>query len=284
MSELKSSASILKNNFLSYLLAIVVITVLTGILFVVVILGIGVVLWVANPGASPIDSLADLLLSWTIPMSTGDITVIMTNAFFVVIAPLYAVFAWTFAGIYGMTQGFLDDPEASVTNPISFWRKNKGRFLLNGIIMSAISMIPAAILAHSASWFYGFSVPYPLDWSLGLIGLAWFFIVFGFLQMSIPAVAAGKGAFKALKMSFTISARRFGKVFGNWLAYFLLLIIWFVPIIYWGFHHPGATPLTDPIFALCTSLAAVGAFMALFFIVPMMIISMTSIYNESTAE
>jgi hypothetical protein len=113
------------------------------------------------------------------------------------------------------------------------------------------------------------------------LGVIWFVLSTGFLTMLFPAIIDGHSVVEATKKSFRMTLDYFDRIIGFWIAFILLLVILFVPMIVVIFALPQAPG---------AGLAAMG-----FYAIPMMIflafvglpalsIGLTRVYMILTAD
>jgi hypothetical protein len=286
ISDVKESYGLLKGKFLSYLLAIIGMLFVLFVLLVIITLPIGLIYWALNlgtPGYHFIDVwVNDVLLFWTTYLSGGDVVVVMSTLFLVAV-PIFALAEWVLGAVYGMSKDIVTTGESSAEGAFSWFRKKAGSFLATGAIVAIIVFGPIAITAYLISWYFGFTVPYTLTWPLLIIMIFYVYLFLGVLRMYIPAVADDVGVIVGLKKSVGLVRSNFGRIFGPWTVYFILLGVWFLPIGIWGGLQgfPGPWPDSNSlVFWLSVSLAGLGVFLDLLIIFPMMILGMTKIYHD----
>ncbi|MHA2005330.1 MAG: DUF7847 domain-containing protein [Candidatus Thorarchaeota archaeon] len=286
ISDVKTSYGLLKGKFLSYLLAIIGMLFVLFVLFALITLPIGLIYWAMGlgvPGAHFIDVwVNEILLFWTPYVSGGNIVVILT-AIFLVALPIFALAEWVLGAVYGMSKDIVTTGESSAEGAFSWFRKKAGPFLATGVVVAIIVLGPIGIVAYLISWYYGFTVPYTLTWPSLISMILYIYLFLGILRMYIPAVVDDVGVIDGLKKSVSLVRSNFGRIFGPWTIYFILLFIWFLPIGIWGGLQgfPGPWPDTNSlVFWLSVALAGAGVFLDLLIIFPMMILGMTKIYHE----
>jgi hypothetical protein len=286
MTDVKESYRLLKGKFLSYLLAIIGMVFVLFVFFIIVTLPIGIIFFVMNLGTPGSDLINvwvnDVLLFWTGYLSGGDVVVVMSTLFLVAI-PIFALAEWVLGAVYGMSKDIVTTGESSAEGAFSWFRKKAGSFLATGAIVAIIVFGPVGIISYLISWYFGFTIPYTLTWPLLIIMIFYLYLLLGVLRMYIPAVADDVGVIDGLKKSVGLVRSNFGRIFGPWTVYFILLFIWFLPIGIWGALQgfPGPWPGSDSlVFWLSVALAGVGAFLDLLIIFPMMILGMTKIYQD----
>jgi hypothetical protein len=285
-TDVKESLGLLKGKFLSYLLAIIGMFFVLFVLFAIITVPIGLAFWALNlgtPGSNFIDVwVNDVLLFWTPMVSTGDFTAIL-SIFLVLVLPMFALAEWVLGAVYGMSKDIVSTGESSAEGAFSWFRKKAGAFLGTGIIVAAIVVGPIGIAGYLLSWYYAFTIPWQLTWPLIIVVVLYVYIFLGVLRMYLPAVADDMGVIDGLKRSVSLVRSNFGRVFGAWTFYFILLFIWFLPIGIWGGLQgiPGPWPGSNSLeFWLSVSLAGIGVFIDLLVFFPMMILGMTKIYHD----
>jgi hypothetical protein len=287
-TDVKESFGLLKGRFLSYLLAIIGMIFVLFVLFAIITLPIGIAYWamgLGTPGAHFIDVwVNDVLLFWVPYVSGGgNLAVLLTTVFLVIVLPVFALAEWVLGAVYGMSKDIVTTGESSAEGAFGWLRKKAGSFLVTGIIVAVIVMGPIGIASYLVSWYFGFTVPWELTWSLLTVVVLYVYIFLGVLRMYIPAVADDMGVIDGLKRSVSLVKSNFGRVFGAWTIYFVLIFIWFLPLIIWGGLQgiPGPWPgPNSPEFWLSVGLAGIGAFLDLLVFFPMMILGMTRIYHD----
>ncbi len=286
LQDVKGSFSQLKGFFLSYLLAIVGMVFVLFILLIIFTLPIGLVYWfmgLGTPGAHVIDVwVNDVLLFWTPLVSTGSITAIFSVFLFLGV-PMFALAEWVLGAVYGMSKDIVSTGESSAEGAFGWFRKKAVDFLGTGIIVAVIVLGPIGIVGYLLDLYYGGAIPYQLTWPLLTVVVLYLYIFLGILRMYIPAVADDMGVIDGLKKSVSLVKNNFVRVFGSWTLYFILLFIWFAPLIIWGSLQgfPGTWPGSNsPEFWMSVILAGTGLFADILVFFPMMILGMTKIYHD----
>jgi len=287
-ADVKESYGLLKGRFLSYLLAIIGMIFVLFVLFAIITLPIGIAYWamgLGTPGAHFIDVwVNDVLLFWVPFVSGGgNLAVLLTTVFLVIVLPVFALAEWVLGAVYGMSKDIVTTGESSAEGAFGWLRKKAGSFLVTGIIVAVIVMGPIGVVSYLVSWYFGFTVPWELTWPLLIVLVLYIYTFLGVLRMYIPAVADDMGVIDGLKRSVSLVKSNFGRIFGAWTIYFVLFFIWFLPLIIWGGLQgiPGPWPGSNsPEFWLSVGLAGIGALLDLLVFFPMMILGMTRIYHD----
>ncbi|MFW9967083.1 MAG: hypothetical protein ACFFEA_08005 [Candidatus Thorarchaeota archaeon] len=280
--DVKASYGHLRTKFLSFILALLGMFVLVFVIFAIVTIPIAAVLWLMAGGVENfVEVWAQDVISFFAPyMATGDLLLILVLGV-VILIPLFAITEWVLGSLYGMSKDIVVSGGTTAEGAFTWFRRKAGAFLSTGAILAVIVLGPVAAIGYPISWFYGFSIPIEVSRVIGIIGFVWIFILLGFLRMYLPAVADDVGAIDGVKRSFSLVKNNFGRVFTAWTIYFILLAIWFIPILVWGFMQTGVpVPPTDITFWLAVAVAGIGAFVDLLIILPMMFLGMTAIYHD----
>ncbi len=280
--DVRRSYGLLKTKFLSFTLALVGMLVLVVAIFAIVTLPIAAIMWLLAGGVENFAEVwaQDVIAFFAPYMSTGDLLLILVLGVAILI-PLFAIVEWVLGSLYGMSKDIVVSGGTTAEGAFTWFRRKAGAFLSTGAILAVIVLGPIAAIGYPISWYYGFSIPLDVSRVLGIIGFIWIFVLLGFLRMYLPAVADDVGAVDGVKKSFSLVKNNLGRVFTAWTIYFILLAIWFVPIIGWGLMQTGVpVPPTDIIFWLAVAVAGIGAFVDLFLVIPMMFLGMTAIYHD----
>jgi len=290
INDVKESFGLLRGKFLSYLLAIVGMMFVLLVLFLVITLPIGILLWVLGFGTSSANFIDvwvnDVLLFWQPLASTSPVAQLGVIFLFVVL-PVFALLEWVLGSVYGMSKDIVISGESSAEGAFSWFRKMAPRFLLSGIVVATVVIGPVGIASYLISWYYGFSTPWQVTWPLLILLVLYLYIFLGILRMYIPAVADGLSVVDGLKKAISLFRSNIGRIFGAWTIYFILIFIWFVPLGIWGVLQgiPGPWPgVLSLEFWLSLSLAGIGLFLDLLIFFPMMILGMTKIYFDIRSQ
>ncbi|TXT55387.1 MAG: membrane protein of unknown function [Candidatus Thorarchaeota archaeon] len=279
-NRIKTSFQVWKDNFLKFVIAEIPMAIVIGIVFSLFSLVVAMGIVIINPSITFVDAFMDYLTSWWPILTQGDITLLLPSLIISIIVPLYAIGVWFVFPIYGLVRSILFESTDFPIKPFDWLKRGKERYLITGIVLSLLSLAPGSITVVILTEIVGRPVVYPLDWIIGFIGLAIFFVMMGLLMMYVPSVVSGKGAIEGLVNSFNLVKSNIKEVFLMWLFYLFMLIVWFIPIVLHVFFFGFVTPGTDPFQSFLVAIAGLGAFFDGFVVLPMMIVGMTHLYDE----
>lgn len=285
IADFKSSLSLTRSKVLTFFLAIIGIAVVLGLVFVLVTLPIGLAAWLMNPSVDFITSWTNTITAWTLPLTSGDIGVVLSLSFLIVILPMSALGIWVLGALFGIAKEQIDTNDTRVEHAFSWLRKKFVPLIIGGILLSIIIVLPALVVGYIISWAYGFqTIPYPVSWIEGVVGFIYFFIMLGLFSLIGPAIIDDVSPINALKMSFRMVRANLARVYGFLLIIVIIAFVLVGPISLYSLYlvSLGLTPdiMTDVVFATFTAWTVIGAFILLLFIVPTLVFGLTVIYNS----
>lgn len=284
--DLKSGLSMAKSKVLTFFLAIIGIVVILGLVFAVITVPIGLAVWLIDPSGDFITQWVNTMVAWTLPLSSGNMAIILSVSFLVVIIPMTALGIWVLGALFGIAKEYIDTNDTRVEHAFSWLRKKFGPLIVAGILLAIIIGLPAMFVGYIISWAYGFgTLPWVVQWIEGVIGFIYFFIMLGLFSLVCPAVVDNVGAVDSLKHSLKMVRANLGRVFG---FLFLIVVICFIfvgPIAVYStiLVYQGiiiTDPMTDVVFAALTAWTVIGAFLVLLFVIPALVFGLTRIYDS----
>ncbi len=283
--DLKSGLSMAKSKVLTFFLAIIGIVVILGLVFVVITIPIGLAVWFLDPSADFITQWTNTMVAWTLPLSSGNIAVIVSVSFLVVILPMTALVIWVLGALFGIAKEYIDTNDTRVEHAFTWLRKKFGPLIVAGILLAIIIGLPAMIFGYLVNFAYGFGpVPWFVQWSVGIIAFVYFFIMLSLFSLVCPAIIDDVGAVDALKHSVKMVRANMSRVFGFLLMIVIICFIFVGPLAMYSAYlvYLGFTPAiaTDVIFAALTAWVVIGVFFIFLFVIPALIFGLTRIYNS----
>ncbi|MFW9910139.1 MAG: hypothetical protein ACFFEF_16400 [Candidatus Thorarchaeota archaeon] len=283
--DLKSGLSMARSKVLTFFLAIIGIFVILGLVFVVVTLPIGLAIWLLDPTGDFITAWVETMVAWTLPLSSGNVAIILSVSFLVIIIPMTALGIWILGALFGIAKEYIDTNDTRVEHAFTWLRKKFGPLMVGGVLLAVIIGLPAMIVGYLISWAYGFgTIPWPVDWIEGILGFVYFFIMLGFFSFVCPAIIDDVGAVDSLKLSYKMVRANMARVFGFLLLIVIVAFIFVGPIglysVYLTYLGLIPNPMTDVFFGVLTAWAAIGVFIFVLFFLPALIFGLTRIYNS----
>ncbi|MFW9954943.1 MAG: hypothetical protein ACFFD3_10360 [Candidatus Thorarchaeota archaeon] len=283
--DLKSGLSMARSKVLTFFLAIIGIFVILGLVFVVITLPIGLAIWLLDPTGDFITAWVETMVAWTLPLSSGNVAIILSVSFLVIIIPMTALGIWILGALFGIAKEYIDTNDTRVEHAFTWLRKKFGPLMVGGVLLAVIIGLPAMIVGYLISWAYGFgTIPWPVDWIEGILGFVYFFIMLGFFSFVCPAIIDDVGAVDSLKLSYKMVRANMARVFGFLLLIVIVAFIFVGPIglysVYLTYLGLIPNPMTDVFFGVLTAWAAIGVFIFVLFFLPALIFGLTRIYNS----
>ncbi len=260
--DIKTSLILAKRNILSFILAMLGLSVLLIVAIVAVALPLG--LTIGYVGGSSAE------LTWASPSLWIIVILGMSIAILI-----FTLFLFVFGGIYGMAMEIIEEGKSHAEKPFSTMKQRFVPIFISSLLITLILLGIPLVIGGAISVAYGGNLPQPIQWIQGIILLAWIFIIGGLLSTVFPCIADGKGVKEAFSGSFKKAKNQPGRIFS---AMAIFLAIWIVPwlsIVLWGiFSANDASGIWIAIYAplLCVFL--------IFFILPAQILTFTRIYSD----
>ncbi len=280
MTDLKTSWNYLRPNFLKMLIAMVGSIGLVLIPILIASIGYAVILMVVNQSLDFVlvwSSLIDSMIQYTI----SGLIWILSGPFMGVIIAGMAFSACFFSAVYILSEDIVSGHFSTALGAILWVRQRFIRLTLTTLVTAVVAIVPAVGLWISISSLYGFGAfPYPVDIILGILGFVWLLVILGFLQLHIPGVLSNLSIIDGMKQSIRTVRKNVTRVFGLWVVFVFLILIWFVPYVVYMYSLGGVFSFTDPVSLAVGGVALLGAGLDLIIFIPMLILGMTKIHHD----
>ncbi len=192
------------------------------------------------------------------------------------------------AGLFGMGKEITETAGTYADGVITWIRKKFFPFLIGACLYVLLGLLPAVGLGLAVSTTYEYTIPAPMNVITLILMIMIMFFAWGMLSMYFPAVANGEGMIPSIKQTFSLTLDNFIKIFRVWTIYFILIIIWFIPMAVWQNLEVSmtTTELRDigGIYTFCLGWNFIYGVIVLFILVPMMTTHLSRVYAQITGK
>ena len=192
------------------------------------------------------------------------------------------------AGLFGMGREIIDTAGTYSQGVVGWVKKKFIPYVFGALMFVVIGVLPAIGIGLAVTVSFDFIVPTPVNLITILIMIMVLFFAWGFLSMYFPAVSSGEGMIKSLKQTFTLTLDNFVRIFKVWTIYFVLIVIWFLPMSYWQNFEAVMKPkeLIDigNLYVFSLGWNFLYGLLVLFILVPMMTMHLSRLYAQITGK
>ena len=280
-TDLKTSWNYLRPNFLKMLVAMIGSIGLVLIPILVASIGYAIILMIMNNNLDFVLIWTNLIISMIEYIISGGMW-ILSGPFMGVILAGVAFSACFFSAVYILSGDIVSEHYSTALGAIFWLRQKFIPLTLTTLLNVVVAIVPAVGLWWGISSLYGFGIfPFPVDVILGLLGFIWLFIILGLLQLHVPATVENIPIFEGMKYSIRNVRKNITRVFSLWTVLVVLILIWFVPYAIYMYILGGVFSFTDFMSLAVGGIALVGVGLDLLIFVPMLILGMTKIYQDT---
>jgi hypothetical protein len=285
LEDLKISFKFAFKNVISYVLAIIGVFLVAALLLGVVaaLVFVPLVFFMGFP------NMIAWFESFALLGSAEGATIVL--GIFLFVLPFVTPFFVASGALFGMSREIVESEGTTAEGVFQWFKKKFFSLAGGGIIMFLIIAGPVFLVSFGAIALFGDQVLNFAFISSGSasflspvltgLGVLWFVLSTGSLTMLFPAIIDGHSVLEATKKSFRMSLTYFDRVMGFWIAFLLLLVVLFVPMIVAIFAFPlnfgiGMTVMGIYAIPMAIFLAFVG--------LPALSIGLTRVYMILTAN
>ncbi len=261
-------------NVMAFIITMIGVSLILGIVLLLVSFPIALILAIQTSG-DVIQQLIALMQFWY-PILHGNIEVVLTTNFLIILLPIIIVYTWIFGSIYHLCSSVVTFKTPTIGGPFMWLRSNALVLFIGGLILGILSVGPVLL----SSIIIGYPIDYPLNWLFGITASIWYFVIIGITATFIPGLVDGLEIVQSLKKSLMIFIKNFKRVLGVEFLFLIMLGILFGPLPLYSVLHGSFEPSMDIVAALILSLSALGLFIMGFLILPMFYLAMTRLYEE----
>ncbi len=285
LEDLKISIRFAVKNAISYVLAIIGVSLVTIILIGIVAAFVFIPILLSPIALESFilwaESFNQLSLSGGMTIATG---------IFLIALPFVAPFFVATGALFGMSREIVESEGTSAEGVFTWYKKRFFSLAGGGIILFIFILGPVflVILGTIALFgdqilnvaFIGVGSSTIMNPLISALGVIWFVVSSGLMTMLFPAIIDGYSVVEATKKSIRMGIHYFDRIFGIWISYILLILVLLVPVI--------IVPLTlGTIGPAMIGMAVYAVPMALFIafiLLPAVSIGLTRVYMILSAD
>lgn len=179
--------------------------------------------------------------------------------------------------LFGMGREIVESAGTSAEGVFVWYRKKFFSLAGGGIVMFGIIGLPL-ILVYGSFFLAGIILTGIPSAIMAALSTVWIVLSSGMMTMVFPGIIDNNSVFDATRQSIRLSLRYFDRVYSTWLAFILIILFMFAPLVL------GVATLAEPglgfdIDMMATAIYAVIAVFTLVLIVlPALVIALSRLY------
>ncbi len=278
IDDLKISIRFAIKNFISFLLGMIGVLIVTALLVGVFM---AISLSILTLVLGDFHNLMEFFMDIGSLFATGNV-LSSAGVLFTVISlfmmPLAAAFFVAIGALFGMSREIVESDGTTVSGIFVWYRTKFLSLAAGGVLLHITVMIPILVM-----WYIAIVITQTVTLTGAFVGVLtsmsfiWFVISGGMLSMMFPAIIDGAPVLQAYKQSVRLSLTYFDRVFATWLSFVVMLFLLGSPL---NLGMPAMAYYLGPLGAVVSIIIFVFAIILL----PALSIALTRLYMMLTAE
>lgn len=282
LDDVKTAFRLWKENFMLFVLTMIGIAVIFGIVILLIAIPTAILLSLVYGG--DVVGILVILATFWIPILEGNIEVVITWTFLLIILAVIIVYTWIFGAVYGVSKEIVLGKKLSISSAFKLLRRKLIVLLLTGILLGIIAIGPTLFI--SAGFYNGvnFDVLFPYDWILGIFSCFWYFLAIGLTALFVPAIVDDMSIGAGLKHSLKLFKRFPLRILSVEFIFLIPMALLFGPLPSYAVANQAFNPTIDIIASITLAFAALGVFILGLVLLPVFYLTMTKIYQDLKLE
>jgi hypothetical protein len=270
LEDLKVSFKFAVRNFITWLLGLIGVFLVTVFIFLIgaIIIFVPIVLIIGIEKMTTFFIAFDSVFGLSSPAFMGMM--------FVIVIPFLLPFFVAIGALFGMGREIVESSGASAEGVLTWYRRKFFPLAGGGIVLFSITLLPIGLMYTIIFTLTGGPIIGPYNGITSAISIIWIVVSLGFQSLTFPAIIDGVPVIEAVKQSIRMSWTYFDRVFSVWISFILIFVGPLFPMILLPFAV-GFSSFTPMVMGLMVVLAIIFIILLLI-AVPAFVIALSRMY------